>query len=231
MNSVPALFFCSNQRAGLAPFRVESAMANSVRVESAMANSVEFARIVVSGSEGVTPVAVAGAVNEETDENKLRRLRVAPCLWEAAWRGRHLTVELENDLHEKGIHIGGDGSVVHRGRDVFFIGSLDWGRITRIHRFEFNPQLWRTWCGVFFVFGVVHLERVRYMIRTDRGPAAFAVRSLQRAFRTKLPACIAREWERMVEDALAIAECYLKSRGGFVRKSRRGVKPWPVALR
>ena len=231
MNSVPALFFCSNQRAGLAPFRVESAMANSVRVESAMANSVEFARIVVSGSEGVTPVAVAGAVNEETDENKLRRLRVAPCLWDVAWRGRHLSVEFENDLAEKGIHIGGDGSVVSVGQDVFLIGYQDWGRIVRISELGLNPRLWLGRNAGYLKFGEMYCEDIRHMIRADRGPAAFAVRSLQRAFRTKLRARIAREWERMVEDALAIAACYLKSRGGFVRKSRRGVKPWPVALR
>ena len=109
-----------------------------------------FTPVGVSGRAVFTPVGVAGVVNGgEKQIKKLRRLRVAPCLWDVAWRGRHLSVEFENDLAEKGIHIGGDGSVVSRRQDVFFIGSLDWGRIASIRRFEFNRKLWRTWCGVF----------------------------------------------------------------------------------
>ena len=67
---------------------------------------------------------------------------MAPCLWDVAWRGRHLSVEFENDLAEKGIHIGGDGSVVSVGQDVFIIGYQDWGRIARISELGLNPRLW-----------------------------------------------------------------------------------------
>ena len=42
------------------------------------------------------------------DERPLR----PPCLLDPAWRARHLSEELENDLRETGIHIGGDGSVL-----------------------------------------------------------------------------------------------------------------------
>ena len=169
---------------------------------------------------------------KERIKQKYRSLRVAPCLWDVAWRGRHLSVEFENDLAEKGIHIGGDGSVVSVGQDVFIIGYQDWGKIARISKLGLDPRLWMG-----RVSGVVAFRKRRFetlislMIPTDRGPAAFAVRSLQRAFRTKFRARIALEWKMMVADALAIAACYLKSRGGFVRKSRRGVMPWAMALR
>ena len=167
-----------------------------------------------------TPVGVAGVVVlVPLRPCALRSLRVAPCLWDVAWRGRHLSVEFENDLAEKGIHIGGDGSVVSVGQDVFLIGYQDWGRIARISELGLNPRLWLGRAAGFLVCGEMYCEEIRHIIRADRGPAAFAVRSLQRAFRTKLRARIAREWQMMVADALAIAACYLKSRGGFVRKS------------
>ena len=84
------------------------------------------------------PVSVEGAMSREIaelsgDEREERPLRIAPCLLDPAWRARHLSEELENDLRERGIHIGGDGSVLPRGQYVFHIGDFYRGRISLIH--------------------------------------------------------------------------------------------------
>ena len=154
---------------------------------------------------------------DEHDERPLR----PPCLLDPAWRARHLSEELENDLRERGIHIGGDGSVLPRGQDVFHIGDFYWGRISVIHKWKRLPALPGKvyWCASFYISGAWRSVAARVLIHADLGPVAFAVRSLQRAFRTKFRARIVLEWQMMVADALAIAACYLKSRGGFVRKS------------
>ena len=166
------------------------------------------------------PVSVEGAMSREIaelsgDEREERPLRIAPCLLDPAWGARHLSEELENDLRERGIHIGGDGSVLTRDQYVFDIGDLCWGRIWRIHHWERFTALGKVhWIACFYRG---RSAGARDLIHADLGPAAFAVRTLQRAFRAR----VRRRWDRVVADALAIASCYVEGRkGGFVRKSK-----------
>ena len=135
-------------------------------------------------------------------------------LLDPAWRARHLSEELENDLRERGIHIGGDGSVLTRDQYVFDIGDLCWGRIWRIHHWERFTLGKVHWIACFYRG---RSAGARDLIHADLGPAAFAVRTLQRAFRAR----VRRRWDRVVADALAIASCYVEGRkGGFVRTSK-----------
>ena len=150
------------------------------------------------------------------DERPLR----PPCLLDPAWRARHLSEELENDLRERGIHIGGDGSVLTRDQYVFNIGERFqyWGRIFLIHHWERFPAFGKVyWIACFYTSGARRTAQARDLIHADLGPVAFAVRSLQRAFRAR----VRRRWDRVVADALAIASCYVEGRkGGFVRTSK-----------
>ena len=148
-----------------------------------------------------------------------RPLRIAPCLLDPAWRARHLSEELENDLGERGIHIGADGSVLTRDQYVFHISDSYWGRISLIHHWERLPaRLGKVrWIACFYIPGARRTAGARFLIHADLGPAAFAVRTLQRAFRAR----VRRRWDRVVADALAIASCYVEGRkGGFVRTSK-----------
>ena len=156
-------------------------------------------------------------------ESMLRRLglRSPACLYDPVWtarhRERHLSKESENDLRERGIHIGGDGSILTRDQYVFHITNAGWGRISLIHRFaNLAPGGQVYWC-VIYAPSRRYNAGVRAVIHATRGPAAFAVRTLQRAFRAR----VRRRWDRVVADALAIASCYVEGRkGGFVRTSK-----------
>ena len=133
---------------------------------------------------------------------------------------RQVTLALEEDFHQRGIHIGADGSVLcSLGRrmrvleKVFVVHPGDsWGIIAPIH-------------GAVIEVQAIGLFGARYalsdIISTRCGAAIQAVRRLQCKFRMRRREWHElHQWPRMLEDHVAIAKCFFHISNQFVRKSK-----------
>ena len=151
---------------------------------------------------------------------------------------RQVTLQLEEDFHERGIHIGADGSVLcSRGRRMQVIETL--GRRMQVHEKVFVVHPGNAWGIIATIteyqslmelqhvvevqavglFGAVHA--LSDIISTRHGAAIQAVRRLQRKFRMwRREWHELHQWPRMLEDHVAIAKCYFHISNQFVRKSK-----------
>lgn len=142
--------------------------------------------------------------------------------------------KLEHELHnEFGVQFGADSSIVLEKETVFVIwpdrwstttGETDtlWGQIEIVDDF-------REWLGVRIFGKMAHGEREFepcHVISTVRGPALWAVRSLQRAFRKKRYLKWYHEsggWDGFVKEIVLFAQ----RRGRFLRKFKYPFCPGP----
>ena len=144
---------------------------------------------------------------------------------------RQVTLQLEEDFHQRRIHIGADGSVLCSlgGRmrvleKVFVVHPGDaWGIITPIMEYG----VWRDLFGIHVtykvkaigLFGAVYA--LSDIISIRHGAAIQAVRRLQRKFRMwRREWHELHQWPRMLEDQVAIAKCFFHISNQFVRKSK-----------
>jgi hypothetical protein len=146
---------------------------------------------------------------------------------------RQVTLQLEEDFHERGIHIGADGSVLRSSsrrvqvrEKVFVVHPGDaWGIIETMMGYYCNDN-WDllgvhaievlaigSHCGAVYALSDI--------ISTRHGAAIQAVRRLQRKFRMwRRQWHELHQWPRMLEDHVAIAKCYFHISNQFVRKSK-----------
>ena len=155
---------------------------------------------------------------------------------------RQVTLQLEVEFHQRGIHIGADGSVLcSRGRRMQVIETL--GRRMQVHEKVFVVHPGDAW-GIMATITeyqslylmdlyAVHVPKVQAVgvfgavyalsdiISTRHGAAIQAVRRLQRKFRMwRREWHELHQWPRMLEDHVAIAKCYFHISNQFVRKSK-----------
>ena len=135
---------------------------------------------------------------------------------------RQVTLQMEEDFHQRRIHIGADGSVLCSlgGRmrvleKVFVVQPGDaWGIIAQIKKFGIYIEV-----HAIGLFGAVYA--LSDIISIRHGAAIQAVRRLQRKFRMRRREWHElHQWPRMLEDHVAIAKCFFHISNKFVRKSK-----------
>ena len=135
---------------------------------------------------------------------------------------RQVTLQMEEDFHQRRIHIGADGSVLCSlgGRmrvleKVFVVQPGDaWGIIAQLKKLGIYIEV-----HAIGLFGAVYA--LSDIISIRHGAAIQAVRRLQRKFRMRRREWHElHQWPRMLEDHVAIAKCYFHISNQFVRKSK-----------
>ena len=141
---------------------------------------------------------------------------------------RQVSPKLEDDLHERGLYMAADGSLLRslcnrwqRLEQVMVLrdrGGIYWGRIDLLMAYRPSRQL----PGQFLAIGLFGATyELQEIISTRHGAAFQAVRQVQRKFRRwRSERYRLDQWPRMLEDVVAIARCYFHISNKFFRKSK-----------
>ena len=141
---------------------------------------------------------------------------------------RQVSPKLEDDLHERGLYMAADGSLLRslcnrwqRLEQVMVLrdrGGICWGRIEYLMAYRPSLQLPGQFQAI-GLFGATY--ELQEIISTRHGAAFQAVRQVQRKFRRwRSERYRLDQWPRMLEDVVAIARCYFHISSKCFRKSK-----------